>query len=125
MKILLTGGTGFLGPHVLDHLLASGETDVRCLVRAGSSRARIDEVLRKRNATVEVAAGSLASVQAAAKLVEGVDVVYHVAAALKGQPADMFANTVVASKNLLEGVVLQGRPIRDRPRQLVFGLRRR
>ena len=112
MKILLTGGTGFLGPHVLDHLLASGETDVRCLVRAGSSRARIDEVLRKRNATVEVVAGSLASVQAAAKLVEGVDVVYHVAAALKGQPADMFANTVVASKNLLEGIVLQGRPIK-------------
>jgi nucleoside-diphosphate-sugar epimerase len=112
MKILLTGGTGFLGPHVLDHLLASGETDVRCLVRAGSSRARIDEVLRKRNATVEVVAGSLASVQAAAKLVEGVDVVYHVAAALKGQPADMFANTVVSSKNLLEGVVLQGRPIK-------------
>ena len=59
MKILLTGGTGFLGPHVLDHLLASGEKDVRCLVRAGSSRARIDEVLKKRNATVEVVAGSL------------------------------------------------------------------
>ena len=92
--------------------------------RAAAAR-RIDEVLRKRNATVEVVAGSLASVQAAAKLVEGVDVVYHVAAALKGQPADMFANTVVASKNLLEGMVRQGRPIQDRPRQLVFGLRRR
>jgi len=112
MKILLTGGTGFLGPHVLDHLLASGEKEVRCLVRAGSSRARIDEVLKKRNATVEVVAGSLTSPQAAAKLVEGVDVVYHVAAALKGQPADMFANTVVSSKNLLEGIVLQKRPIK-------------
>jgi nucleoside-diphosphate-sugar epimerase len=112
MKILLTGGTGFLGPHVLDKLLASGETDIRCLVRVGSSRARIDEVLQKHNTTVEVAGGSLTSPQAAAKLLDGVDVVYHVAAALKGQPADMFANTVVASKNLLEGILLQGRPIK-------------
>jgi nucleoside-diphosphate-sugar epimerase len=112
MKILLTGGTGFLGPHVLDKLLASGETDIRCLVRVGSSRARIDEVLQKRNATVEVTGGSLTSPQAAAKLLDGVDVVYHVAAALKGQPADMFANTVVSSKNLLEGILLQGRPIK-------------
>jgi nucleoside-diphosphate-sugar epimerase len=112
MKILLTGGTGFLGPHVLDKLLASGETDIRCLVRAGSSRARIDEVLQKRHATVEVVGGSLTSPQAASKLLDGVDVVYHVAAALKGQPADMFANTVVSSKNLLEGILLQGRPIK-------------
>jgi 2-alkyl-3-oxoalkanoate reductase len=112
MKILLTGGTGFLGPHVLDKLLASGERDIRCLVRVGSSRARIDEVLQKRKTNVEVAGGSLTSPQAAAKLLDGVDVVYHVAAALKGQPADMFANTVVSSKNLLEGILLQGRPIK-------------
>jgi nucleoside-diphosphate-sugar epimerase len=41
-----------------------------------------------------------------------VDVVYHVAAALKGQPADMFLNTVVATKNLLEAVARQPRPPR-------------
>jgi nucleoside-diphosphate-sugar epimerase len=111
MKVLLTGGTGFLGPHVLDRLLARG-ADVRCLVRAGSSRARVDEVLVSRGGPVEVVAGSLTSPEAAAALVTGVDVVYHVAAALKGQPADMFLNTVVATKNLLEATARQPRPPR-------------
>jgi nucleoside-diphosphate-sugar epimerase len=33
---------------------------------------------------------------------QGVDVVYHLAASMKGAPADMFLNTVVASKHLME-----------------------
>jgi nucleoside-diphosphate-sugar epimerase len=115
VKILLTGGTGFLGPHVLERLLARGpEVHVRCLVRGGSSRARIDEVLVRRPAAVEVIAGALTSPDAAAALLDGVDVVYHVAAALKGQPADMFLNTVVATKNLCEAAV--SRPGRRPPR---------
>jgi nucleoside-diphosphate-sugar epimerase len=113
VKVLLTGGTGFLGPHVLDSLLAR-RVDVRCLVRAGSSRARVDEVLARRPGTVEVVNGALTSPEAAAALLDGVDVVYHVAAALKGQPADMFLNTVVASKNLFEAAV--SRPGRRVPR---------
>lgn len=114
MRILLTGSNGFLGTHVLDRLLALGEAEVRCLVRAGSARARLDEVKRRRqaNGAAEVFTGSLASPEAAARALEGVEVVYHLAAAMKGAPSDMFLNTVVSSRNLLEAVVRSGRPIR-------------
>jgi len=52
------------------------------------------------------------SVLAAAATLAGVGVVYHLAAALKGAPADMCLNTVVSSRNLLEAVVRSGRKIR-------------
>jgi nucleoside-diphosphate-sugar epimerase len=40
-------------------------------------------------------------------LVQGVDCVVHAAAGMKGAAADMFANTVLTSRNLLEAAVAQ------------------
>ncbi len=39
MRVFLTGATGFIGGHVLDHLLAAGH-EVTCLVRPGRSARR-------------------------------------------------------------------------------------
>ncbi|MFS8067276.1 MAG: SDR family oxidoreductase, partial [Byssovorax sp.] len=36
MKVLITGATGFLGGALLERLLARGERDIRCFLRAGS-----------------------------------------------------------------------------------------
>jgi nucleoside-diphosphate-sugar epimerase len=112
MKVLVTGSNGFLGSALVDRLLAHGEADVRCLVRPASNRSRLQEIERRRGVALEIVVGSLGSKDAAAKAIEGVSVVYHLAAAMGGPAADMFLNTVVGSKNLLEAIAHSGRTIK-------------
>jgi nucleoside-diphosphate-sugar epimerase len=109
MKRLVTGSNGFLGVALVERLLARGTTGLRLLVRPGSDTRRLDAVLAKHpGADVEIVRGSLGSVEEAAKLLGDVGLVYHLAAALSGQAADMFLGTVVTSKHLLDAMVKLG-----------------
>ena len=113
MKVLITGATGFLGTALVERLLARGEKDVRCFLRSGSPRGRLDALARQYpEARLELHVGSLSSKDSAARALEGVSVVYHLAASLLGAAADIFLNTVVASKHLLEAISAAGRPIK-------------
>jgi nucleoside-diphosphate-sugar epimerase len=104
-ELLVTGANGFLGVAVVERLVARGKKGIRCLVRAGSNRKRLDAMLaRHPGADVEIVGGGLSSPQAAAKVIEGAPLILHLAAALSGPPADMFLGTVVASKNLLDAI---------------------
>lgn len=106
MKQLVTGSNGFLGAAFVDRLLQRGEKGIVCLVRPGSDRSKLDAVLKKHpGADVSFSSGSLASVAAASKLIEGVDVIHHLAATVGAPPADMFLGTVVATKNLVEAMI--------------------
>lgn len=106
MKQLVTGSNGFLGAAFVDRLIQRGEKGIVCLVRPGSDRSKLDAILKKHpGADVSITSGSLGSVAAAAKLIEGVDVVHHLAATVGAPPADMFLGTVVATKNLLEAMI--------------------
>ncbi len=119
MKLLVTGGTGFLGTSLVERLLARGELDLRCLVRSGSDSSRLVALAaRYPRAHVELFTGSIATKEAAAAAIEGCGVVFHVAAAMGGAPADMFLNTVVASRNLLEAMASAGSPGK-RPRAVL------
>lgn len=106
MTILVTGSNGFLGTALVERLAQrGGSTPLRCMVRAGSNRRRLEAVIaRYPAAPIEIAVGSLSSPEAAAEILGGVTQVLHLAASLSGAAADMFLSTVVASKNLLEAV---------------------
>ncbi len=109
MKRLVTGSNGFLGVALVERLLARKTPGLRLLVRPGSERRRLDAVLAKYpGADVEIVSGGLGSPQEAARLLDDVGLVYHLAAALSGQAAEMFLGTVVASKNLLEAIAQKG-----------------
>jgi dihydroflavonol-4-reductase len=70
---LVTGGSGFVGSHVVRALLAKRRT-VRCLVRAGSRRDNLDGL------PVEIAVGDLTDPASLARALSGVHTLYHVAA---------------------------------------------
>ncbi len=113
MSVLVTGCNGFLGVSVVERLLARGERDLVLLLRSGSKRARLDAVLKSdaaKGAKVEVRAGSLATREEAARVIEGCDTIYHLAAAMSGAAADMFLGTVVTARNLLEAAAARPKP---------------
>ncbi len=105
MKILVTGAGGFLGWRIVERLAAHGYTDIRCFLRARAKSSRLDAVAaRYPQARLEYFFGNLSSKADCARSLEGVEVVVHAAAAMKGAAADMFLNSVVASRNLLEAI---------------------
>lgn len=107
---LITGATGHLGRAVLAALLVKGAS-VRCLVRESSSnRLRLSSGPEPPSRS-QILYGNLLSPARTSQAVEGVRVVYHLAAEMRGLPATIFAGTVVASKNLLQSI-LHSRPQR-------------
>lgn len=103
MRVLVTGSGGFLGRRIVESLLREGCTSVRVHAR----RALPDGLLERwRQAypqvEIELVQANLLSRGKLADLVSGVDCIVHAAAGMKGAAADMFANTVLTTRNLLE-----------------------
>jgi 2-alkyl-3-oxoalkanoate reductase len=106
---LVTGSSGFLGTTVVEHLCAAGTPHVRCFVRPTGNRSKLEQIRIKFPATTfEFIEGNLLSLSDAMAATQGVDSVYHLAAQKKGPAPSIFANTVITSRNLLEGITKQG-----------------
>jgi len=73
VRAFVTGGTGFVGSHLVEHLLAAGH-DVTCLVR---SPAKAEALFRDRQP--RLVQGDLDAPAAIRQASEGCDVVFHVA----------------------------------------------
>ena len=74
MKALVTGGTGFVGSHLVEHLLATGH-EVVCYAR---NAAKADGLFTERRP--QVFEGSLFDVAAMQRAMTGADLIFHVAA---------------------------------------------
>ena len=77
MRYLVTGGAGFIGPHVVDTLVKSGET-VR--VVDNLSTGHRDNLSHHSSSAVEFIEADLADAAVASNTVTGVDYVFHIAA---------------------------------------------
>src|SRR5262249_17887288 len=86
----------------------------RCFVRPNSNISGLEEISsRYPHARLDYLIGNLASPDDARRAVEGVETIYHLAAGMRGLPATIFVNTVVASKCLLKA-------IQDKKRRIVL-----
>ena len=100
MRVLVTGGTGFLGRCVVAALLERGH-EVRALVRSSRSGASLPK-------GVEEVSGDLRLRHTLPDAVRGVDAVVHLAACVVGDDEAQFASTVVGSENLLDAMAAEG-----------------
>lgn len=81
MTVLVTGATGFIGPHVA-HALRARELSVRALVRDPSRGSRLTAW------GVELAVGDVTDPASLAAACTGVDTVVHLVAIIKGRPEE-------------------------------------
>lgn len=102
-KILLTGSAGFLGRQIARSLLLQGVTDLRLHVRNQAPAGFVEGLQREfPQARIEVAAANLLARGTLEPVMRDVRTVVHAAAGMRGAAADMFANTVIGSRNVFE-----------------------
>ncbi len=94
MKVLVTGGTGFVGPKVVHALRARGH-DVRALVR------RPDRAKALAAWGCELAEGDVTGADSLARAAEGCDAAVHLVAIIKGRPEEFERVMVRGTENLL------------------------
>ncbi|GAB1472041.1 NAD(P)H-binding protein [Chloroflexota bacterium] len=89
MKVLVTGGTGFTGSHVVPLLLQNG-FEVRCLTRPTSDRSPLSAL------TVEWVTGDLSNAVALTSALGGVDALVNIASLGFGHADNIIASTKAA-----------------------------
>jgi dihydroflavonol-4-reductase len=104
MTSLVTGGTGFVGAHVVRALLAEGDA-VRCLVRAESSRKNLDGL------EVETVEGDLRDPASLTRALTGCERLFHCAADYRLFALDsreLYRSNVEGTRNVLRAAAEAG-----------------
>ena len=95
-KVLVTGANGFIGSHLIRELLKRGN-EVKALVRKTSDISSLSGL------PISLYIGDVRDIDSLAVPMQGVEIVYHLAAALLATSQDEFINTnTVGTQNMLE-----------------------
>lgn len=95
-KALVTGGTGFVGSHLIEYLLKQN-ISVKCLVRKTSDTKWLKEL------PVEYVTASLVKPELLSDAVKGIDYIFHIGGLTKAKRnEDFYTVNYSGTKNLLE-----------------------
>ena len=108
MRVLVTGGAGFIGAHLVENLKDRGHS------------VRVFDIKKPHRSDIEFIKGDILLLSSLKKVVGGIDYIFHLAAfsnidLVKSSPLDVVKHNIVGTANLLE-VVRTSKKIR----RLVF-----
>jgi uncharacterized protein YbjT (DUF2867 family) len=95
MTVLVTGGTGFIGPHVIQALRGQDE-HVRALVRNPAKATRLSAL------GAELAVGDVTDATSLRAACEGVDTVVHLVSIIRGSPAQFDRVMAMGTRALVD-----------------------
>jgi uncharacterized protein YbjT (DUF2867 family) len=99
--ILVTGGTGFVGPKIV-HALRAADRPVRCLVRDPERASDLAAW------GCELVQGDVTDPESVRRAVEGCDVVVHLVAIIQGKPEDFERVMTQGTRNVVEATKASG-----------------
>jgi UDP-glucose 4-epimerase len=114
MKILVTGGAGFIGSHLTDRLVAAGH---HVTVLDNFSTGTRTNLSRLENSpSVDIIESSILDVQLVDKLVSQSEYVFHLAAAvgvfnIVNHPLDSLVTNIKGTENILEAALANSTPV--------------
>lgn len=98
-KVLVTGGTGFIGGHLVERLVMNYGADVHVLVRNFARAPRIARF------PVKMIHGDVTDLTAVRKAMEGCEIVFHCAYGNMGRPAQQREVNVKGTENVLKAAL--------------------
>lgn len=103
-RILVTGGTGFIGSHLIKELLKKENFIIRIFIREESNLTRLENLIEK----IEIFKGDFYNINDLKKSLENVDILIHLAAILgRGFDEEYKKFNVEVSKNLFNFALKQ------------------
>jgi dihydroflavonol-4-reductase len=106
LKVLVTGGTGFVGSHAVEALQTAGH-EVRLFARSRERAERMAEV--RGVALGEVALGDMSDADTCRAALEGCDAVVHAAASVEiGKSRSVFESNVSGIRNIVGAAAERG-----------------
>ncbi len=105
MKVLITGGAGFIGSHLADKLIS---LDYKVAILDDLSTGKMENVLQlENNKNFEIVVGSILNDSLVDKLVEQCDIIFHLAAAvgvelIVKKPMESLTTNIKGSEIVLE-----------------------
>ncbi|MEX0680233.1 MAG: NAD(P)-dependent oxidoreductase [Balneolales bacterium] len=103
MKAFVTGGTGFIGSHLVDALLKKPNNEIRCLIRSNDKWLHDKDIVKVK--------GTLQDLAALQRGIENTDTIFHIAGLVKAPDQKTFDRTnVEATENILRLAMKQNVP---------------
>jgi len=106
--VFVTGGTGFVGSHLVEELLRRGAAEVRCLVR--SEPKWLEEIRDAAPERLTYVEGELSNIELLWDALDGVDRVYHVGGRTRARTYEALQKANVTSTMNLLGAVKHAAP---------------